>query len=400
MDDKAEALAREKLVELEWNRFMADGHARGTEAFIKRWPGSRFDAAARAKQLAVRRRVERSGGGIPWKMAAGIGAAATVLLASDASSAASDRALKSPEREAGQVAVLKKAEVARKAAAAERRAKVSVMVRAARGRDEERWLKPGKGKTEGFRDCINYTCTRKGPEMVVVPAGSFMMGAPKGEEGYYEDEGPRHKVTIRQPFAVGKFEVTFAEWDACVDDGGCKHKPATDWGRGDQPVMRVSWEDITNEYLPWLRKKTGKDYRLLSEAEWEYVARAGTETPFWWGRSITTRQANYDGDYTYGGGSKGEDRKKTVPVKSFQPNPWGLYQVHGNVDEWTEDCRNSNYDNAPTDGSARTIGSCSRRVLRGGSWIDVPRYLRSAIRNGLSPDGRNTFVGFRLSRTF
>ena len=133
------------------------------------------------------------------------------------------------------------------------------------------------------------------------------------------------------------------------------------------PVVCVNWDDA-KAYAKWLSGKTGKDYRLLSEAEWEYACRAGTSTPFWWGSSISTEQANYDGNYTFGGGRKGEYRQRTVPVKSFEPNPWGLYQVHGNVGEWCEDCWNESYNGAPSDGSAWTAGDCAFRLLRGGSW--------------------------------
>jgi formylglycine-generating enzyme required for sulfatase activity len=236
--------------------------------------------------------------------------------------------------------------------------------------------------------------------MVVVPAGSFTIGSPAGEEGRSDDEGPQRGVRFGRPFAVAKFEATFAEWDACVADGGCKHNPSDQgWGRGNRPVINVSWDDITKEYLPWLSRKTGKSYRLLTEAEWEYAARAGTTTPFWWGSSITTKQANYAGTYTYGGGQKGEYRQKTVPVDSFAANPWGLYNVHGNVWEWVQDCRNDSYNGAPSDGSARTTGNCGVRVLRGGSWYYVPRNLRSAGRNWISPDFRSGDVGFRVGRT-
>ena len=208
-------------------------------------------------------------------------------------------------------------------------------------------IKPGSG--ESFQDCANC------PEMVVVPAGSFVMGSPESEPERTSYEGPQHRVTITKPFAVGKFAVTFAEWDACVAGGGCGGHIPDDrgWGRGGRPVIYVSW-DNAKAYLKWLSKKTGKEYRLLSEAEREYAARAGTQTPFWWGSWITPDQANYAGDEEpyQGGGQKGEDRQKTQPVKSFQPNPWGLYQVHGNVGEWVEDCWNETYNGAPTDGSA------------------------------------------------
>ena len=255
----------------------------------------------------------------------------------------------------------------------------------------ERALKP----KDSFKECD--TC----PEMVVVPAGSFMMGSPESEEGR-SDEAPQHRVTFARQFAVGRFAVTFDEWDACVADRGCNgYKPKDEgWGRGKRPVINVSWNDA-KAYVAWLSKKTGKTYRLLSEAEREYVTRAGTTTPFWWGSSISTRQANYNGNHTYGGGSKGEKRQKTLPVNSFQPNPWGLYQVHGNVWERMEDCWNNSYSGAPTDGSAWKTGDCTRPVRRGGSWRHGPRNLRSAYREGPYMLGAWRFddTGIRVART-
>jgi formylglycine-generating enzyme required for sulfatase activity len=265
--------------------------------------------------------------------------------------------------------------------------------------DPARGVKPGSG--ESFRDRTKdgHPCPAC-PEIAVVPAGSFTMGSPTGEEGRGAHEGPQRRVTIGRPFAVGKFEVTFAEWDACLAEGGCSHRPDDNgWGRGKRPVMRVSWDDITQQYLPWLSRKTGKTYRLLTEAEWEYVARAGTTTPFWWGASISPSQANYEGNFTYGGGPKGEYRAKTLPVGSFAPNPWGLYNVHGNVWEWVQDCWNDSYNGAPTDGSAWTSGDCSRRILRGGSWFNLPWYLRAALRYGIATDNRDYGIGFRVGRT-
>jgi formylglycine-generating enzyme required for sulfatase activity len=253
-------------------------------------------------------------------------------------------------------------------------------------------LKPGSGRS--FKDCP--TC----PEMVIVPAGKFTMGSPTREKKRVKGE-TQVQVSISQPFAVGKFEVTFAEWDACVADGGCSHKlKDSGWGRGRRPVMNVSWEDITKQYLPWLSRKTGKTYRLPSESEWEYVARAGTRTPFWWGASITPSQANYDGNYVYGpGGRKGKYRKQSLPVGSFRPNPWGLYDVHGNVFEWTEDCWNESNTGNPGNGSARNSGDCARRVLRGGSWSGGPRHLRSAYRIWNYLVYRSVdYIGFRVVR--
>jgi formylglycine-generating enzyme required for sulfatase activity len=262
--------------------------------------------------------------------------------------------------------------------------------------ERERALRPG----DIFKECAD------GPEMVVVPAGSFSMGSPENEAGRCNDEGPQHRVTFAKPFAVGRFAVTFDEWDACAGDGGCNSysPPDAGWGRGRQPVINVSWTDA-KAYLAWLSRRTGKTYRLLSEAEREYVTRAATTTPFWWGSSISTNQANYDGDFVYSrnsaysGGSKGEYRKKTIPVDSFRPNPWGLYQVHGNIWEWTEDCWNDSYRGAPEDGLAWTSGDCSRRVVRGGNWDNVPLVLRAACRFKESSGIRNNLVGFRVGRT-
>ena len=163
--------------------------------------------------------------------------------------------------------------------------------------------------------------------------------------------------------------------------------------------MCVNWNEA-KAYVAWLSRETGKSYWLLSEAEREYASRAATTTPFWWGTSIMPQQANYDGNFVYaGGGSKGEYRQRTVPVASFTVNPWGLYQVHGNVWEWTEDCYDPSYSGAQNDGSPRTAGDCKRRVLRGGSWGSIPRYLRSAARNRGLPDSRDYSVGFRVART-
>ncbi len=256
---------------------------------------------------------------------------------------------------------------------------------------KKRW-QPG----ETFRDCEGC------PQMVVLPAGAFMMGSPGWEKERDDNEGPRHQVTIPQPFAVGKYEVTFGEWDACVAEGGCGgyRPPDTGWGRGRQPVVNVSWEDA-KAYVGWLKRKTGKEYRLLSEAEWEYAARAGTTGPFHYGgTTISMDKANYDGSYTYGSGVKGLYRKRTVPVGSFKPNWFGLHDVHGNVWEWVVDCWHGDYEGAPVDGSAWSSGGdCGKRVLRGGSWFDLPRFLRSANRLRNSSGLRYYHYGFRIART-
>ena len=256
----------------------------------------------------------------------------------------------------------------------------------------QRSLAPGRT----FKDCGEC------PQMVVVPSGWFMMGSPSNEKDRSNDEGPQHRVEIEYRLAVGVYEVTFAEWDACVASGGCNGYRPDDagWGRGARPVIKVSWKDARS-YVSWLSSKTGHSYRLLSESEWEYVARAGTVTPFHFGETISTSQANYDGDYTYGSGRQGVDREKTVSVGSFSPNAFGLYDVHGNVQEWTQDCWNGSYSGAPGDGSSWERGDCSKRVLRGGSWDNYPWLLRSAIRYGNSTAGyRYNFYGFRVARRF
>ena len=245
-----------------------------------------------------------------------------------------------------------------------------------------------------FRDCGEC------PEMVVVPSGSFMMGSSEGESGRYDDEGPRHRVRIGYRFGVGIYEVTFAQWDACVSAGGCGGYRPDDrgWGRGNRPVMRVSWDDA-QLYVRWLSERTGGRYRLLSESEWEYVARAGTTTPFHFGSTISTDQANYDGNYTYGGGRKGVYREKTISVGSFRANAWGLHDVHGNVWEWVGDCWNGSYVGAPSDGSVWKHGDCAKRVLRGGSWYYIPGNLRSANRGRGTTGRRLDSYGFRVART-
>ena len=245
-----------------------------------------------------------------------------------------------------------------------------------------------------FRDCA--LC----PEMVVVPAGTYLMGSPRSEAERHRDEGPLHRVRLAQPFAVGAYEVTFAEWEACVREGGCDaYPPDLGWGRGRRPVIQVSWADA-RQYVAWLSNHTGERYRLLSEAEWEYAARAGTTTPFHTGETISTESANYNGERTYGAGASGVYRKQTVPVGSFPANDFGLHDLHGNVREWVEDCWHPNHEGAPNDGSARTRAQCSWRVVRGGAWYDSPRMLRSAYRiSNFIHNQSSKLIGFRVART-
>lgn len=254
-------------------------------------------------------------------------------------------------------------------------------------------LKPGME----FQECDGC------PRMVVVGKGAFDMGSPQDEQDRFEDEddtpgpgGKQIRVTILRDFAVGKFEVTFDEWDACAADGGCRsNKTPSDqgWGKGKRPVINVSWTDA-QEYISWLNGKTGtKPYRLLTEAEWEYAARAGSTTLYSWGDEIGKGNANCDGC-----GSQW-DNKQTAPAGSFKPNRWGLYDVHGNAREWVQDCYAHSYEDAPRDGSAAEgIADC-RRVLRGGSWSYYPLGLRSAYRLVSTAGDRYSVYGFRVART-
>jgi formylglycine-generating enzyme required for sulfatase activity/serine/threonine protein kinase len=252
------------------------------------------------------------------------------------------------------------------------------------------------------------------PEMVVIPAGSFLMGSSESERvpvkfsrgGYvfgFNETLPQHTVTLRRNFAVSKYEVTFAQWDACVAAGGCSHKPVSRWGGGSQPVHSVSWDDITRQYIPWLNKKTTGGYRLLTEAEWEYAARGGTTTAFHTGDTINSSQANFKGDYSYNGSVQGINRAKTVPVGSLNtPNKFGLHDMHGNVSEWVQDCFHETYHGAPQDGRAweeANDGDCKYRVLRSGSWNDRPVDIRSAFRHWTNSNTRLPYFGFRLART-
>ena len=198
---------------------------------------------------------------------------------------------------------------------------------------------------------------------------------------------------------MGVYEVTFAEWDACVGGGGGGGHRPDDYGggRGRQPVVDVSWEDA-QQYVRWLSRETGEGYRLLSAEEWEYMARAGTQTGRYWGND-ESRQCSYaNGDDDDVECSDGFE-SSTAPVGSFRANAWGLYDVLGNVWEWTEDCWNDDYSGAPADGSARRTGDCSHRVLRGGSWDDWPGNLRSANRYWFSAGNRDSGLGFRVART-
>ena len=249
---------------------------------------------------------------------------------------------------------------------------------------QERALKAGDSFKEGT-DC---------PEMIVVPAGRFLMGSPKGQGD--DDERPQHEVTIAKPFAIAKFALTFDEWDACAARGGCRPDVSdSGWGRGRRPVINVSWYDA-QAYVKWLSRITGKPYRLPSEAEYEYAARAGTRTAYPWGDEI---KLNGEAMANCRGCGSQWDAKQTAPVGSFPANRFGLYDMVGNVWEWTQDCWHANYKGAPADGSAWTSGDRVALVVRGGSWSDNPVDLRSAARLRDLTNYRGSYLGFRVART-
>lgn len=244
-------------------------------------------------------------------------------------------------------------------------------------------VKPGSA----FQDCVNEC-----PVMIVVPAGKFMMGSPDKELDWEATGRPQHEVVIAKPFAVSKFEVTYAEWDACAAAAACPHAEDS-WGRGRMPVTNVSWSDA-KRYLAWLSRSTGKEYRLLTEAEWEYVARAGSTSRYGWGDDLGKGNANCDVC-----GSRW-DLQQTAPVGSFKPNAFGLYDLHGNVWEWVEDRWHDGYHGAPMDGTAWVeSGDPNFRIIRGGSWRNEPELLRADARVKRIIGVRFDTLGFRVART-
>jgi formylglycine-generating enzyme required for sulfatase activity len=285
-------------------------------------------------------------------------------------------------------------------------------------------------KTPGtsFRDC------ERCPEMVIIPAGKFVMGSPLAESGH-TDEKPQHKVRITNNFAVSRTEVTFDQWDACTAAGRCPEASDDGYGRGNYPVINVSWNDA-KAYVNWLSELTGAQYRLLSEAEYEYAARAGTTTPwFWgeaeasWGSSKACEFANLHDEagkeahpmYVWSHHKCNDGYAENAPTANYQPNAFGLYDMLGNVREWVEDCHQEGYEGAPTDGSVRPHerpcekkfegicmdkfeqgeaegGACDKRVVRGGAWVDGASTARSAYRYAEAEDFRNYQVGLRVAR--
>ena len=263
------------------------------------------------------------------------------------------------------------------------------------GSGDKLCIVPGTGRTVWFKDCLNC------PELVVVPAGDVNLGPGPGEPGLPFNG----RLRVERPFAIGRFSVTFAEWDACVAARGCNAYTPSDegWGRGNRPVINVNWSDA-RAYVRWLSRESGKTYRMPSEAEREYATRAGATTRYWWGDSIALDQANIDvpiPSRLRPQDSKDEltmVRHQTVPVDTFAANPWGLFNVHGNVWEWTADCLIDGAGPNLVSGRKKSTKACSPRISRGGSWLDYADEARSAARMGFSPDSRNRAQGFRVVR--
>jgi formylglycine-generating enzyme required for sulfatase activity len=267
---------------------------------------------------------------------------------------------------------------------------------------------------QSFQDCADC------PSMVVLPAGEFLMGSPP-DEALRRDNELQHKVTFARPFALAATPITWDQWQQCIADNWCVSGPIEaalrlningtpnpnyrDHGRGTRPVVGMSWHDA-QDYVGWLNWKTNANgaYHLPSEAEWEYAARAGTTTAFPWGAELDYNYGNFgQREEGLAGWAEGRDTwlNETSPVASFPPNAWGIYDMHGNIFEWVQDCYEADYNNAPTDGSAATTGNCNNRVFRSGTYTSNPYMQRSARRGAPYPSitrGRN-YLGFRVAKT-
>jgi formylglycine-generating enzyme required for sulfatase activity len=358
---------------------------------------ARKAAEQAAAEEAARKAAEQAAAEKAARKAAETAAAKEASRKAAEKAAAEEAARKAAAAKAARKAAAK--EAARKAAAEEASRKAAAEAAAARKAAEKAAAEAAAAETarraaqakaagtkpssvETFKDCD--TC----PEMIALPAGSFMMGSNGGDAS----EAPAHTMKIGFPFAIGRFEITAAEWKACFTAGGCDYRPKRKGMTATSPVHNLSWLDA-EQYVQWLSKKTGKKYRLPSEAEWEYAARAGTKTAYWWGNAVGQGNANCKncgGDW---------NRKRPAVVDAFAANAFGLQGMNGSVWEWVADCWFDSHKGAGHDGSARDRKDCQSRVLRGGSWRNDASYARSASRFNYDNDVRYVLNGFRVARS-
>ncbi|GMQ75625.1 MAG: hypothetical protein BMS9Abin01_0878 [Gammaproteobacteria bacterium] len=345
-------------------------------------------AVAAAAAAAARKAEEKAAAAEAERKAAEQAAAQETARKAAETAAAEEAARKAAAKEAARKAAAEEAsrraaaEAAAARKAAEKAAVEAAAAETARRAAQARAAGTKPSPVETFKDCD--TC----PEMIALPAGSYIMGSNGGDVS----EAPAHTVKIGYPFAIGRFEITAAEWKACFTAGGCDYRPKRKGMTATSPVHNLSWLDAW-QYVQWLSKKTGKKYRLPSEAEWEYAARAGTETEYWWGNAVGQGNANCKncgGDW---------NRKRPAVVDAFAANAFGVQGMNGSVWEWVADCWFDSYKGAPHDGDARDRKDCQSRVLRGGSWRNDASYARSASRFNYDNDVRYVLNGFRVARS-
>ena len=348
---------------------------------------------AAAAAAAAAREAERKAAAAESERKEAEKAAAEEAARKAAEKAAAEEAARKAADKAAAEEVARKAaaeEAARKAAAAAAAARKAAEKAAAEAKAAESARRAAESKAAGTKPSVVKTFKDCGacPEMIALPAGSFTMGSKSGDGS----EAPPHRVKIGYSFAISRFEITAAEWKACFTDGGCDYLPKRKGMTAASPVYNLSWLDA-RQYVKWLSKKTGKKYRLPWEAEWEYAARAGTKTEYWWGNAVGEGNANCKncgGDW---------NRKRPAVVDSYSANPFGLQGMNGSVWEWVADCWFDSYKGAPNDGSARDRKDCQSRVLRGGSWRNDASYARSAGRFTYDHDVRYVLNGFRVVRS-
>lgn len=347
-----------------WESIKNSNYAADYEAYLKQYPNGRFAGLARA-------RLERLGSGAPAPKAQ------SPAPPPRAGATAGAQASRPPAPAAASAPPAKSAPPAPAAA----RPSPPAAAAPPRAGSADGGVVSTTLRTAEIRDCP--AC----PALVTVPAGSFTMGSSASDPA----EKPPHQVAIAQPFAIGRYEVTVEQWNACADAGGCQRIPTIADSAKNAPVRDVSWDDA-QQYVAWLSKTTGKSYRLPTEAEWEYAARGGSATAYWWGDQMRKGNANCKecGDPW--------SQDAPAPVGSFAANPYGLHDVNGSVWEWVADCWHSSYKGAPADGRAWNENACGARVIRGGSWREGASYMVSSTRFKYSPSVRQSQNGFRVAR--